>query len=526
MPRAVQSPWRSLVSLCGVVWLLGARAAAQETPPDGQLLLPTEELTRPLDSLVQPNPIPAESAMQDQPTLFPRDSAAARTSIPPAEQRTVPMGTPVPNSNLDDFGAGAASSFGYNPGADGLARPSMVGAQADRERQRLMARAERQSSLEHYNVKIGPIPFRFGAGIEMSFTDNANLSRSDKLADLTLIPTLNMFGGIRLTPWNTLSIQLGVGYIWNLNRKEFNRVLTNAGVGLDTDSGLNFDFNLGSFRINVYDRPAIPRQQFDLITQRNFVVFSQFTNVAGVSVMWNVNTRLSTSFQYDYLTVFALSSEVEEFDQSSQMLSASVNYRVSDGLTLGLQGSASFVDYKQSFLNDVQSYNAGVNLSSAVTRNITLRMSAGYQVGVFGSGGSVADASQLGSFFYQFGINHSINRLLNHSISLGREAQLGTASNSTSIDFVRYQISGNFWRNFGLGANASLDSAKESGGAFAQDFSLLQLGLNGFWIPSRKMSLSFGYRFIKRDASAQGSVTDQSLDYIENRVDLSLQFNL
>jgi hypothetical protein len=432
--------------------------------------------------------------------------------------------TAAPGSFLDPA-VGAASAFGFDGGQGALTRPSVAGSQAERELQRMTARAERQANLEHYNVKIGPIPFRFGAGVEFQFTDNANLSKDNRLADLSILPHLDVYGGLRLSRLNVLSIQLGIGYIWNLNRPELDRELINASVGLDTDSGISFDLKIGNFRINLHERPAIPRQQFDLITQRNPLQYSQFTNVAGLTVFWDMNSRTTASFSYDHLNVISLKSEVENLDQSSDLFGASASYRFSDALTLGIQANASLISYKNQFLNDSSNYDVGATLTAQLGRNTTLRVVGGYQKGAFGSGGEIDDNSDFGDWFLRVAINHVLNRRITQSLSFGHETQGGTASNSTVVDYIRHQMTFSFSRSLGLSADVSFDSATESGGLFAQDFKLYQFGLYGYLMMSKYVSLNISYRIVKRDSSSNGQ-DEEDLDYIENRVDLGVRLNL
>jgi hypothetical protein len=466
------------------------------------------------------------------------ESILSQTASPPVEARepVIRAAEMVERREIDPQSAGdagwqgindgASSAFGFETGGGAFTRPSVTGAQAERELQRMTARAERQASLEHYNVKIGPIPFRFGAGVEFQFSDNVNLTKDNKLADLSIVPHLDVYGGIRLFRQTVLSIQLGIGYIWNLNRPELDRALTNASVGLDSENGLSFDIKMGNFRINLHERPTIPRQQFDLVTQRNPLQYSQFTNVAGVTVFWDVNSRTSATFQYDHVNVISLRSEVENLDQTTELFGASVSYRFNDALTLGLQANASLIKYKRNFLNESRNYDAGLTLAARLGRHTTAQITAGYQVGEFGSGGEVGDRSDISDWHLRVAITHALNRYVSQSLSFGHESQIGTASNAAEVNYIRHSMNFSISRSFGLSALASLDSATESGGAFAQEFTLYQMGVFGYWNFSKKLSLTLGYRFVKRDATSDDADSDVSLDYVENRVDLGLQVQL
>ncbi len=508
-------------------WIHASRGIAQISPSDLQNPVPLDVPPLIPEPLLEANPIVADpTPVLQQPDLFPPDTSSPMVRKAERVARDVATAEPAPAAGFEDAFSGAASNFGFNQGAGSLMRPSVIGAQAERERDRITARAERQSTLEHYNIKLGPIPFRFGAGIEFQFTDNANLSKTDKVADLSIVPHIDLYGGIRLTSQNTLSIQLGLGYIWNLNRPELDRALTNASVGLDSDSGLSFDIKMGNFRINIFERPAIPRQQFDLITQRNPLQYSQFTNSAGISVFWDVNSRLAATMQYSHTNILALKSEAENLNQSSDMLGGSASYRFTDALSVGLQANASHVKYDRGFLNDSTNYSAGFTVTARTGRNMTVSLAGGYQGGQFGSGGAIGDGSGLGDWYLRVALAHNINRSLSQTISIGHESQLGTASNSTKIDYIRHQLNLNISRNFGIGGTLSYESAVESGGVFAQEFKLFQFGVFGYWSMSKKLGLTFSYRLVARESSGAQDAVEGVLDYVENRIDLGLQVNL
>jgi hypothetical protein len=513
---------------CFLGAVLTCPAASQETPDDGggpllppdipPLLIPEPVLVPPI--LAEPQTFPDTPHQSPQASDRPMVRTAEMVERPPGDALT------LDGSSYSEPADGAASAFGFDHSQGALSRPSVAGTQADRELQRMTARAERQANLEHYNVKIGPIPFRFGAGVEFQFTDNANLTTDNKTADLSILPHLDIYGGLRLSRQNVLSIQLGIGYLWNLNRPELDRALTNASVGLDSDSGISFDLKLGNFRINLHERPAIPRQQFDLITQRNPLQYSQFTNVAGVTVFWDMNSRTTASLQYDHVNVVSLKSEVENLDQSSDLFGASTTYRFSEALSLGIQANASYIKYKRRFLNESANYDAGVTLTAQLGRNTMLRIVGGYQLGEFGSGGEIGDSSDTSNWHLRVSINNSLNKYVSQSLSFGHETQVGTASNSAVVDYIRHQMNFSFSRTFGLSTSASFDSASESGGIFAQDFKLYQFGIYGYWTMSKYLSLNMSYRFIKRDSSSDDEDMEGSLDYIENRLDLGVRLNL
>jgi hypothetical protein len=476
---------------------------------------------------IEPNVPPLEpTPIVDQPSLFPeRASTLSNRPVSPKFDRNISgemRSTTIPEAPP----YGAASAFGFDQNANTFTRPTAFGTRAEREMERLIARSERQATLQHYNLKIGPMPFRFGAGLEVQFTDNVNRSEDDKLGDIIAIPHIDLFGAIQLTPQNSLTIQLSLGYIWDLNRPDQSRTLTNGSVGLDTDTGISFDMKVGNFRINVHDRPSIPRQQFDLITQRDAFDYAYFSNVVGLTIFWDANSRLSASFQYDHLNLISIKSEIESQDQSSEIFGASITFRKSEALSLGLQASASIVDYKENVLNDAETYSLGIVVATTPSRSTGVSVSVGYQGGSFKSDGINRDNSTLGNWYFGLNITHNINSYISQTLSIGRESQLGTVSNSATIYYIRHNVNLAIIRGVAIGTMCSYETAKESGGQFAQEFRMYQVGLFARWNLSHKLSLSLQYGFNRRDALNSDGAFENQESYTENRLDLGLQVNL
>ena len=508
-----------------------------ETPRPPQVILPAP-------AVVEPGVIPGEpTPILDKPSLFPRESVVTPAPVPVILQvAPPPPPTPEPPANsaesadpnlggnnpiLTSVSSGAASAFGIDLRDQGSTRPSVAGTQAAAQRDRILARAERQATLQNYNIKLGPLPLRFAAGLDMQFSDNINNGRSHKLADFIVTPHLDIYGSLKLSRFNSFSIELGLGYLKDFNRPDQDRALTSASVGLDSNSQIAFDLKLGHFLINFHERPQIPRQHADLLNQRQAIEFGQFTNTVGVSVIWDVNSRFSINLGYDHFNSFAIQSALSTLDQSAEQFSFSTSYRMSDALSLGFQANASVVKYSQAFLNDATNYSFGPTFQARLTPFVSLQGGFGYQIGQYASGGGIGDGSNLNSWYGNLNISNRLNTRISQTLSLGHESQLGIASNFTEVSYIRHQVNWNVIQDVSLGTHLSFQDGDESGGRLAQHFRLWEAGFFGNYALSRKLSLSFFYRFVNRESSGDGSLNSSrdDLSYYENRLDLNLRYS-
>src|SRR5450432_4278081 len=76
-------------------------------------------------------------------------------------------------------------------GSGALIRPSLATAQSASERAHLFGLSQPATSLD-YNIKLGPISFKLGAGLGTEFNDNINLSDNNREADFILSPQFSI----------------------------------------------------------------------------------------------------------------------------------------------------------------------------------------------------------------------------------------------------------------------------------------------------------------------------------------------
>ncbi len=530
------------VALCVIFNLsVTSRIEAQERLL-GKGLPPSQEYL-PNPPPVEPGTIPGEpSPILDKPTLFPPEAGALPTPPTDSPLRQPPQLAPTESATTtqrdnvgansdtykpvsNSFSSGAASAFGFDLHDRGAPRPSVAGSQAASERDRILARAARQATLQNYNIKLGPIPLRFAAGLDFEFSDNINNSKNNKLADLVIIPHLDVYGSVRLSRFNNFTLELSLGYLKDINRSDQDRALTSASLGLDSNSEISFDIKIGHFLINLHERPQIPRQHADLLNQREAIEFGQFTNTVGVAVLWDVNSRLSFNLRYDHFNSIAISSRLDSLDQSAEQVSLSTSFRLTGALLVGFQASGSVVTYDQAFLNDVTTYSFGPTLELRISPFLSLQGAVGYQIGTFASGGGVRDESSLDSWYGNLTILNKLNTRISQTLSFGHESQIGIASNFTEIDYIRHRVDWSVIKDVSLGTYCAFENGQESGGFLSQHFQLFEAGIFANYSLTRKLNLTIFYRFIRRNASGSGlAFSGDTLGYSENRLDLNLRY--
>jgi hypothetical protein len=420
--------------------------------------------------------------------------------------------------------AGGYNSFGtpasfLNVPDPGSIKPSTIGSASSEALDRMLLAGAGSSGTPLSNFKIGAMKFTLGASLSAEFDDNILGTTHDREADLILSPQATIQGVLNLAKFNTINLTLGIGYVWYVDHPN-----------LDTKTpvvapGTNFSFNVkvGPVLINIYDDPAVAENLANQLTQRNNVGYSDFTNTAGLTALWDLN-RVSLTAGYDHVDTIALQSEADSQSGSEDQASLSAGIKYSSGISGGINGLASSIRYSNSIQNNGATYSAGPFLDVRLTHHITVHLDGGYQVGSFGSGGTTQDNSSLGSYYADLSIAHDLNAYFQYSLSLGHNAQLGTLSNFVETNSISGRATWKISSRTTLAADASVDDSGESGGIYAQHFQYYTFGLSTGWSLSRVISMNVYYRFYLRDAGAPPAVEGaSSLSYYENQVGVGFQ---
>ena len=469
-----------------------------------------------------------EKTSWEEPSLFPQEAPQqSNDGLENQKPRSLTRksGTSLSAPTTEPFESGqkySSDAFQTEFGSLGISGPSPVGLASTRERDATLARIRDKESTEPYNIKIGRLPLRMAASVDAEFTDNSERTGHNPQADLMLIPRLDITGSVKLGSTTTLTIGLGFGYIKYLVRTENDRLLALA--SLNPDNGISLDVKIGKFLISAYDKPVVPQFQAEAVTQRGQSQYNQFTNTAGINILWNVNSHASMSMRYDHLDRISLTSAENTSAGSTDSFLASLSCNLGQSLGVGIEAGADVSKSTSGVLNDGTTYHLGPVVNYELSQYLRLQASFGYQGGRYGTSGTVMDSSTLGTYYANVSLANSLNSNFSHSLSFGQESQRGSFSNFSVSKYVRYQATWHLIRGVMLGASASFQDIDESGGLFAEHFRNISFGIYSGLNVTTHISLSLAYNYTRRYASGQLIQQESSLDFDENRLTLHLGY--
>ncbi|HEX4641723.1 MAG TPA: hypothetical protein VH252_10065, partial [Chthoniobacterales bacterium] len=352
--------------------------------------------------------------------------------------------------------------------AQDAVRPSLAGEAAAEARKQEIDKIP-------YNLQVGPIKFRFSATMGIEYNDNINLAEggshtfpsptgpititTDPQEDVILRPQINLNALWPITQLNTLRLDLGIGHAFYLDHSNYDT----SSLLISPGSQLAFDIFVGDFRINIHDRFSLQQDPVDEIALSNVADYGRFENLAGISVLWDLNQAVVT-LGYDHYNFIAVNDQFDYLDRAAEIFSGTIGFTPSSTVTVGLEGNVVDTYYDKNVLNDSWNYSGGAFLETQITSYLRIRVAGGYQAIDFDNVGIVNDAHDLNDYYANLLISHRVNSVFNHNLSIGHESQLGVNSNYVRIGYIRHTANWNIFYHTLLSTELFYEKADDSGG--------------------------------------------------------------
>jgi hypothetical protein len=316
----------------------------------------------------------------------------------------------------------------------------------------------------NYNLKLGPVLVSFGSSVAFMYSSNALQSQGGgENYDLSINPTFSTNLRWQMTDAARLSLNVGVGYRFNLVQEDL------SGLTVDPNTAIDYAFGVGDVLFTVFNRLSTANsadQRPDIIGTGNplAVRFNRINNSSGLSTEWAPYTDLSLSADYTYSIERGLDDSFDSLNGDSQTVSSAVFHRLHPDLSLGISASASLNEFSNQFQNSTKTFGIGPVATWTVSEFITVSASARYTIINSEQNGQIQDSSDFAGFSGNLSVRHLINRVLNHSLSVGRGVNGALGSNfSTSLD-ANYQLSWQLTDFIPLNFNVGADKTEQSGG--------------------------------------------------------------
>lgn len=309
------------------------------------------------------------------------------------------------------------------------------------------SRAKQMQSPD-YTFKYGDFQTLLTATAQAQWNDNVNLSKTNKLDDYILTPSLRITSSYPLTQKNVLFLDISIGYSEYLLHPSLSTFVLNSSSG----TGLSFDIGIKDVTINLHDWIRYMQDGAQNATVANTSDYGTFDNTIGLAATWELN-QITLSAGYDHENVIATQSEFDSTTHSSDLFFARAGFKVHPQMTLGLESSATLTTYDKNLLNDNNAYTAGAYMQFNPGTAMQLTARGGYTTYRFQQTSTTIQAGSPNSYYISLDLSHQPLDWLEYSVQAGHEVRLGTMSDLTEDWYFRPNITWKFIRgvNFNTG---------------------------------------------------------------------------
>jgi hypothetical protein len=365
-----------------------------------------------------------------------------------------------------------------------------------------------------YNLAIGPLRLNVAAGVGLEFNDNVNLSDHDRQSDIIFRPSLNIDTVWALSDLNTLRFSLGLSYAKYFQHPEYDT----RGVLFSPNSELALTVVAGQVTLTARDRFSYEEDPYAIPTVSNTATFRRYENLAAIQADWDMNPITHVTLGYNHYNLWVIGNDFAEASHSIDTVFLRPSVKVAPTVTLGVDASASYIQYDNSFFNDSTSVLVGPYVDWAITDSTRFYAEGGYQDYLSDGGGSIGNVGDQNSYYVKAEFDNRLTDSFNQRLSFSKTIEAGYTSESYELWHVEYAADWKmtpslvfdpvlFYEHYSTSGGAA-----ETGDRFGTD-----LGLRYILTPS--VTLGADYRFVLNNSN----ILDSS--YYQNLALLSLYYN-
>lgn len=392
-----------------------------------------------------------------------------------------------------------------------------------------------------YNLRVGPIRLLVDVSAGIEYIDNISYSDRNRESDEVGRVALNLRAMYDLTKLNTISVNLGIGFVRYFEHPD----ATSNDLFITPGSQVAFDlYAFDIFRFNFHDSFSILQDPVDNATLNDVTNFGRFINVAGVTAVADLNNIVITA-GYDHTNYESLTDTYDYLDRSAESFLGSISYKFAPRAFVGVEGTAAITDYTKTELirqNDSVGGTGGLFLDVTPTAYLRVVARGGFQYSSFDSDGTystgllndgsnvntlfqqfnggrrVRDKSKLSSYYWSLTASNRLNAYLTQSLSAGRENDFGLTSNYLTVNYVRYNVAWRALSNLTLAGDLFYENDQESGGLFDEHLQRYGGDVTLTYQFNLHLTATAHYYGIVKDSDVDGR------DYYQNRVGLDVDY--
>jgi len=392
---------------------------------------------------------------------------------------------------------------------------------------------------QRYNFALGNFRFGLAAGVGIEWNDNIRLSQNNRESDFVFRPVLNIDATWKMSDLNTLRFNLGISYAKYFSHSD----LDSDGPLISPTSDIAYTFFVSSVKFTIRDRISYQEDTYDIPEISGIAKYDRWENQAGIEMDWAVNQTVSLSLGYDHYNLWTRGDQTGDVfqlqDRSIDTVFIKPSFQVSPAISLGVNGSFSWIDFKSQDRADGTDLLVGPFIEWQISEFTNLYLEGGFQSLRFNGtsnfdnnaidqlGLSAADAASVrqvlgdnedsNNFYIKFEINNRPSDSFRHRLSYSHTSEIGFASDFYKIDHVEYNADWKVIQHAELGPTLFYEHYTTSG-SLGEKADRVGAALGIRYHFNNSLTLGLDYRYIWKNSNLDGG------DYYQNLIFASLYY--
>lgn len=355
------------------------------------------------------------------------------------------------------------------------------------------------------NFRIGPVNFHVTGTFTAEYNTNILSLRSGAAAkDIILTPGFDFAGSWKLSKFNTLQLDLGMGYQIYVQHPELSSI--NNFMNMSPDSRLAFKMKMGAFTVTPYeslsfstDATSVSGVAAASVAQGQPTTYARFTNQAGIDVIWHLNRKMEPYLHLFRSDTVPFKSKAFESDKHhTYTFNPGFTYAVASNLRAGLDFNASMNKYATDFNNSSKSYSLGPTANWTITPNANLSGGINYAIYDFKGDGKNKDSSQPKNLQWNISFVHTPRANFQYSLFTNQALNYGYTSNTTRTTDFGLSFQWRFLKRTTLRGAFVHEKGLDSGGILAEKYKSNTGGFGLDFAMNPRTTLSFDYEHTKK----------------------------
>jgi len=373
---------------------------------------------------------------------------------------------------------------------------------------------------------FGPFQEELSGTANVQYTDNVNLTATDKISDLSFTQALNLNTTWVISHLNQLQFTFGgqiIEHFYGNGRNELD-------FAIAPNSKIELKLEAGDFKFRFYDQFSYEQNPTQDPTATNTANLNSLTNTIGAAVESDLNIALlSLSADYSYnnqsgQTAGGQNNSSTTGTRETFRVSPSLTFRLSPAILYGLSVVAT--RSSGSDTSNVNTLNFGPFINGQLSKHLEFDLAAG---------GTILDTKPAmpPGYYYNATLRYQLTRRLQLIFAGSHDLIFTTGTGLTEENVFKVGTQLNLTRSITFSASpfVNFGDVKTTGLAninVADQGNYTQFGLDASlgWRPRKRWATSLIYNFIRRESGATfGTGTTASQNYIQNTLSLQVGYS-